>query len=106
MLFLHDARRTKQFAFDLVENAIDEFAAVLGGKFFGDVHGFIDAHDRRDIVAEHIASYNAARDARPNPLFPNGRPVVELPPKTGDPVQDFINARNAYAAARPNPLRR
>src|SRR5260221_4050465 len=43
-----DPRGTQEFAFHLVENAVDELAAVLGGEFLGDVHRFIDADDGRD----------------------------------------------------------
>src|SRR5882724_7741767 len=55
-----DARGAQEFAFDLVENAVDELAAVLGGEFFGDVHGLIDADDGRDVVAvEHFVNGEA-----------------------------------------------
>jgi len=54
---LHDASRAEQLSFNLVQNAIDEFAAVLGGKFFGNVDRLIDAHDRGNIVAmEHFVN--------------------------------------------------
>jgi len=46
-----DSRRAHQFAFDLVQDAIDEFTAVLSGEFFGDIHGLVDADDGRDVVA-------------------------------------------------------
>src|SRR5437870_3408302 len=50
-----NARRAHQFAFDLVEDAVDELAAVLGGKFFGDVHRFVDAdHGRNVLTVEHL----------------------------------------------------
>src|SRR5436190_23955873 len=43
-----DTRRPHQFAFDFVEDAVDELAAVLGGEFFGDIDGLVDADHRRD----------------------------------------------------------
>src|ERR1044071_4546704 len=54
-LSFDDSGRAQEFALDLVEDAIDELAAVLGGEFFGDVNRFIDAHDRGDVFAvEHF----------------------------------------------------
>src|SRR5882724_8497360 len=59
-LSFDDARGAQQFAFHLVENAVDELAAVLGGKFFGNVHRLIDADDGRDVVAvEHFVDGEA-----------------------------------------------
>src|SRR5437762_13904837 len=55
-----NAGRAHQFAFDLVEDAVDELAAVLGGKFFGDVHRFVDAdHGRNVLTMEHLVNREA-----------------------------------------------
>jgi len=45
------SHRTHQLPFDAVEDAVDEFAAVVGGEAFGDVDGFVDADHRGNIVA-------------------------------------------------------
>jgi len=52
-----DTRRPHQFAFDFVEDAVDELAAVLGGKLFGNIDRLIDADHGRDVLAvEHFVN--------------------------------------------------
>src|SRR6185369_10705715 len=54
------SRRSQQFALDFIEDAVDEFAAVLSGKFFRDIDGFIDADHWRDVIAmEHFINSQA-----------------------------------------------
>src|SRR5208283_3821270 len=67
-------RRTHQFAAHLVENAVDEFAAVLRGKFFGDVHRLVDADDGRDVLAEqHLVN------CQPHDVAVHRGDAMELP---------------------------
>src|SRR6266540_1006332 len=69
-------RRLHQFLLHAVEDAVDEAPAVLGAELFGDVHRFVDAHHRGDIVpmqhlidrqAENVAVHGG--DARQLPVL-------------------------------------
>ncbi len=42
-----------EFAFNLVEYAVDEASAVFGGKLFGDVDCLVDADDWGNVIAMH-----------------------------------------------------
>src|SRR3974390_2921194 len=54
-LLLDDSRRAQEFPFDFGQNAVDEFAAVLGGEFLRNVHRFVNADDGWDVLAmEHF----------------------------------------------------
>src|ERR1035441_3240392 len=73
---LDDARRAHQLALYLVEDAIHKLAAVLGGELLRDIHRFIDAYYRRNVIAmEHLVyrqPQNIAvhrRDAVPLPVL-------------------------------------
>src|SRR5438094_457729 len=47
----------QQFAPHFIENAVYKFPTVLCGKFFGNIHCFIDAHHRRNVVSmEHFVN--------------------------------------------------
>src|SRR5438270_643032 len=71
---LYPPGRAHQFTLHFVENAIDEFAAVLSGKFFGDVHRLIDADHRWDVVAmKHLI------DGEAENISVHGRHAVQVP---------------------------
>jgi len=58
----------------ICRDSIDELAAVLGGKFLGDIHRFIDAHHRRDVLAmEHLV------DGEPEERSGHHRHAMEIP---------------------------
>src|SRR5437016_10325967 len=66
--------RAQQLALYLVQNAIDELAAILSREFFGDIDGLIDADDWRNIIAmQHFI------DGEPQDVAVHSRDARQVP---------------------------
>src|ERR1019366_1487748 len=68
------AGRAHQLALNLVEDAIHKLAAVLRGELLGDVHRFIDAYYRRNVIAMQHLVYR-----QPQNIAVHRRDAVQLP---------------------------
>src|SRR5579863_3022833 len=67
-------RRTENFPAHLVEDSIDELAAVLGGKLFSNVHRLIDAHHGRNVLpVKHF------KNGQPHDIAVHGGDTVKIP---------------------------